>query len=371
MRPYVTKIIAILVLIGAIYGAKKIAGSKKKNKPNSTISIPTAFVKPAQNQAVPVVIVESGMLTARYRIDLYAEVQGVMESSAKEFKAGSRYAKGELLVKIKSDDYYANLQAQKSALQNLITSIIPDIKLDFPEAFGKWESYLKAFDINKPIPPLPEPGSEKEKFFLTGKNIYTSYYNTKNLEVIYSKYQLTAPYDGILTEALVTPGSLVRNGQKLGEFINPGEYELELALSENLAANIEVGKEVIVYDTENPDDSWTGTVSRMNGKVDPTTQTIQLFVSLKGEGLKEGMYLEAHINGKEKMNALEIPRNLLKDDSKIYTVSPDSVLVLEEIQVAHKTRKNVIIQGVEDNTWVLSKAIPGAYDGMKVAVKQQ
>jgi hypothetical protein len=83
------------------------------------------------------------------------------------------------------------------------------------------------------------------------------------------------------------------------------------------------------------------------------------------------MYLEAHITGKEKLNSLEIPRNLLKDDSKIYTVNSDSVLVLEVVQLAYKTRTDVIIQGVEDEEWVLMRSIPGAYDGMKVAVKQQ
>ncbi len=370
MRPYITKIIAIIVLIGAVYGYKALKASKKKNKPQITTTIPTAFITTATNKSVPVNIIESGRLSARYRIDLFAEVQGVMETTAKEFKPGARFKKGEVLVKIKSDDYYANLQAQKSVLQNLITSMLPDLKLDYPTAFVKWDAYLKSFDMNKPIAELPEPASDKEKFFITGKNIYTTYYNTKNLEIVLRKYSLTAPFNGIVTEALVTPGSLVRNGQKLGEFINPTEYELELAVGKALINAVEVGKKVTVNNPENPAQTWDGVVSRINGRVNPTTQTVQIFISLKGKDLKDGMYLEAHIAGQEKMNAFEISRNLLIDGSKMYVVNNDSVLGLLDVNVVHKTRTNVIVQGVENKTWVLSKPIPGAYVGMKVSVKQ-
>ncbi|MGB0391377.1 MAG: efflux RND transporter periplasmic adaptor subunit [Salibacteraceae bacterium] len=370
MSKFVTVIITLAILIGAFFGAGLIAGSKKKNKPVNTVNIPSATIKIAKNTIIPVSIIESGLLSAKYKIDLFAEVQGVMQPSSKEFKPGSRYKKGEVLVKIKSDDHYANLQAQKSALQNLLTSIIPDIKLDFPEAYKKWDSYLKDFDMNAPLKPLPEPNSDKEKFFLTGKNIYTTYYNTKNMEIINNKYTLTAPFNGILTEALVTPGSLIRNGQKLGEFINPTQYELELSVSRALINAVEIGKEVVVTNPENPSQKYLGKVSRINGKVDTETQTVQVFVAIKHENLKEGLYLEAKIAGKEKLNAIEIPRNSLTDGKYVYVVNADTSLELQEVAVVHKSRETVIIQGIKDNTQILAQPIPGAYVGMKVFIKQ-
>lgn len=371
MRPIITKIIAILVVVGAIYGAKALTNSKKKKAPKAVQNTPTAYVSPVSNQIIPISINESGRLTAKHQIDLYAEVQGVMQPTAKEFKPGTRFQKGEVLVQIKNDDYRANLQAQKSVLQNLITSILPDLKLDYPDAYTKWDEYLKNFSIDGPIAPLPEPGSDKEKFFLTGKNIYTTYYNTKNLEIIYKKYTLTAPYSGILTEALVTPGTLIRNGQKLGQFINPNIYELELAISKNLINSIQIGKEVIVSNPDNPAQTWSGKVSRINGKVNPSTQTVQIFVAVSGEHLKEGMYLEATIAGQEKLNAIEISRNLLVDEHQIYMIQNDSQIVLKNVDVVHKSRKNVIIQGVQNGELMITKPIPGAYSGMTVLVKTQ
>lgn len=370
MSKYITKIIAVLLITGSFYGAKQIIASKEKKKPVNNVNIPTATIIRAVNNIVPVSINESGLLSAKYKIDLFAEVQGVMQPTRKEFKPGATFKKGEVLVKIKSDDYYANLQAQKSALQNLITSILPDLKLDYPDAYSKWDTYLKGFDMDGNLKKLPEPSTDKEKFFLTGKNLYTTYYNTKNLEIVYNKYVLKAPYNGILTEALVTPGSLIRNGQKLGEFIDPTKYELELYISRALISSVVIGKSVQVSNPENPNQKWTGKVSRINGKVDTETQTVQVFVALNDDNLKEGLYLEAQIDGQEKLNAMELSRNSLVDGNKVYVVTADTALDLLQVEVIHKTRETIIVQGIDDNTQVLGEPIPGAYLGMKVLINK-
>lgn len=371
MRPYITKILAVVILVGAFYGARLLQDSKKKSKPVLTANIPTAFVTKAKNEVVPVSIIENGRLSAKYKINLFAEVQGLMEVTSKEFKPGVTFKKGQVLVKINSEDFFANLQAQKSVLQNLITSIMPDLKMDYPDAYDKWDSYLRSFDMDKGVAPLPETTSDKEKFFITGKNIYTTYYSTKNMEIVYSKYILKAPFDGVLTEALVTPGALVRNGQKLGEFIDPSVYELELAIGKDMTDAVHVGTEVTVINPENSTQEWKGKVSRINGRINSSTQTVQVFVSINGDDLREGMYLEADIVGKARVDAIEIPRNLLIDNDKLYGVDSDSILFLDNVNVVHKSRSKVIVQGIENGLWLLAKPIPGAYPGMKVIVKPQ
>ena len=371
MRSYITKGIAILVLVGAYFGAGMLKDSKKVAKPSTDVTISKAFVMHAKNDTISINIVENGKLSAKYKIDLFSEVQGVMQSTSPEFKAGTTYNKGQVLVKVKSNDFYANLQAQKSVLQNLITSMLPDLKLDYPEAYTKWDNYIKDFDMSKPLAELPATASDKEKFFVTGRNIYTTYYTTKNLEIVLQKYTITAPFDGILTEALVTPGSLVRNGQKLGEFINPSQYELELAVSKTLVNSISVGKVVSVSNPDNPSQSWVGNVTRINGKINSATQTIQIFVQVNGDNLREGMYLEADIAGQDQMNAMELSRNLLIDGNQLYVVNSDSTLGLQNIEVLHKSRSTIIVKGLENGTLVLSSAIPNSYVGMKVNVEIQ
>lgn len=365
MRKSVSIILAILILIGGGYAASLLMNREKRQRPTIEKVKPTVFTAKVSNGDVQVFIEESGRLTAKYRADLYAEVQGVMETTARDFKPGSTFNKGDIMVKIRENDYYANLQAQKSVLQNLITSVLPDLRLDYPDVYKKWDNYLKNFDMDKPIGKLPETSSDKEKFFITGKNIYTTYYNTKNLEIILSKYTLRAPFNGILTEALVNPGTVVRPGQKLGELIDPSVYELELAISKSILPDLIIGKSVKVFDIENRELSWNGKISRINGRINTATQTVQVFVEVKGQALREGMFLNASISAKPKQNAFELPRSLLIDDTNLYIVK-DSVLQVVAISILHTTTESIIIRGLEDGTDVVIRPVAGGYNGLQV-----
>lgn len=356
----------MLIGVGA-YIAYDLATSAKKVRPKQESATPTVFVQQIKNATVPVQVVESGRLMAKNRIEIFAEVQGLMESTNKDFKPGVSYQKGEVFVRIRDNDYYANLQAQKSNLQNLITSILPDLRMDYPEAYKKWDEYLRSFDMNKSVPELPEPTSEKEKFFVTGRNIYTTFYNTKNMEIVLSKYNLRAPFNGILTDALVNPGALVRQGQKLGEFIDPKVYEMEVAVNKSILPSLKVGQMVLARDPEAHSRNWEGQIIRINGSVDRTTQTVRVFVELRSSELREGMYLEALISGEPINAAIEIDRSLLVDESYVYEVF-DSTLNLVQVNPVFFNEKTVIIQGLEDGNEIISRIVPGAYSGMKVQI---
>lgn len=369
MRKYITIFIGILLIAFAVYVMRELANTEKRHRPKKEKVAPAVFIEEIKNHSVQVSVLESGRLIAKNRIEIFAEVQGVMEPTRKEFKPGVHYRKGETIVSIRNDDFYANLQAQKSNLQNLITAILPDLRLDYPDAYKKWDDYIRKFDMEKPIPPLPKPTSDKEKFFVTGRNIFTTYYNTKNMEIVLSKYNLQAQYNGILVDALVTPGTLVRPGQKLGEFIDPSVYEMVVSVNKTILPSLKVGKKVIIRDTENHSKKWNGKIIRINGKVDRSTQTVKVFVDLRGEELKEGMYLEAIMNGQAIENAIEISRNLLVDESKIYIVQ-DNALQLVKVDPVFFNEKTVIVRGLENGQKMISKNVPGAYSGMEVKIYQ-
>lgn len=367
MRKSITIIIGVVLIIAGAYIAHDLANMERRQRPREEKSAPTVFVENVAKATVPVQVIESGRLMAKNRIEIFAEVQGVMEATGREFKPGVRYGKGEIYVKIRDNDYYANLQAQKSNLQNLITSILPDLRLDYPEAYKKWDQYLRNFDITKSVPDLPEPTSDKEKFFITGRNIYTTYYNTKNMEIVLSKYNLRAPFTGVLVEALANPGTLVRPGQKLGEFIDPSIYEMEVAVNKSILPALKVGKKVKVRDPENHSQIYEGSIIRINGSIDRTTQTVRVYVELHSEELREGMYLEAIMSGEAIDDAIEIDRSLLVDESYVYQVE-DSTLQLVQVEPVFFNQKSVIIKGLENGKQIISRIVPGAYSGMKVQI---
>ena len=243
---------------------------------------------------------------------------------------------------------------------------MPDLQLDYPEHFPKWQAYLAGFDLEKATPELPETTSEKEKYFITGRGIFSSYYNVKNLEQRLSKYTIYAPFSGVLTEALVTEGTLVRAGQKLGEYIETGTYELEVAISKSYADFLKVGEQVRLSNLEKTE-YFMGKVVRINGRVDQASQTITAFIEVSGDTLKEGQYLEANLNAKNESNAIEIDRSLLLEDDRIFVVR-DSILDLIEVTPVYFSDKKVVLKNVPDGETIVSRPIAGGYAGMLVKV---
>ena len=367
MRKYISIALALLLIIGAFFVVKIMIDSNQKKAKKAPKIVKAVFVETVENKEIPIVISANGNLVAKNKIELYSEVQGVLTPLAKDFKAGTHYNKGEVILKINSDEHNANLQAQKSNLFNSITSIMPDIRLDYPNEYEKWQKYLASFDFNKTTPTLPETNSEKEKFFISGRNIYTTYYNVKNMEVRLNKYTIRAPYNGILTEAIVTPGSLIRQGQKLGEFINPSVYEMEVAINAVYSSFLQKGQTVKLHDLENTK-KWTGKVVRVNGKVDQTSQTIKIYIQINSNELKEGMYLEADLAARSEKDAFEIQRKLLVNNESVFVVVNDTVLSLVKVNPVYFNDQSVVIKGLPNGSKTLTKNVPGAYDGMTVKI---
>lgn len=370
MRKVILSVLAGIVIIGAsILGARWIANSKTDKRPKPQKVVKTVFVDTVKNGTVPIVIPANGNLVAKERVELFAEVQGVFKKGSRLFRTGQEYRKGEVLIKIDASEYYASVQSAKSNLYNLITSIMPDLQLDYPEHFEKWQNYLANFDLSKPTPELPEITSEKEKYFITGRGVLSSFYNVKNLEQRLSKYTIYAPFDGILTEALVTEGTLVRAGQKLGEFINTGVYELQVAVSKTYGDFLQVNEKVALYNLDKTK-TYEGKVVRINGSVDQASQTITVFIEVRNDQLKEGQYLEANLNAKQEENAIEIDRSLLLENNQVFVVR-DSVLDVIEVQPVYFGEKTVVVKNIPDNTPLVAKPVTGAYTGMLVKVFEE
>ncbi|MBT8305959.1 MAG: HlyD family efflux transporter periplasmic adaptor subunit [Maribacter sp.] len=368
MRKIILSVLGVLIIVASVFLAKMIIDSKTNYRPQVEKVVKTVFAEQVQNGTIPIIVPANGNLKAKNRMELYSEVQGVFRGGNKLFRPGQNYRKGETIIRIDANEYMANVQSAKSNLYNQLTSIMPDLRLDYPDIYPKWQAYLSGYDLGETTPVLPEMTSEKEKFFISGRGILTTYYNVKNMEQRLSKYRISAPFSGILTDALVTEGTLIRAGQKLGEFINTGVYELEVSISKNFSDLLKVGEQVALMNLDKTK-NYMGKVSRINGSVDQATQTIKAYIEVKDSSLREGMYLEANLNAKEETNAIEIDRNLLLENNQIFVVR-DSILDIIDVNPVYFSDKKVVLKEIPDGTTILSKPLMGAYTGMLVKIYQ-
>ena len=193
----------IIVVIGAFVGKLLSNQQETMKKMPSKPVISNYKFQTIANQTENFDITLSGTLKSYNSVDLYAEVTGVAQSSKTEFREGAKFKKGDVLLKIDDTEYKNSVYAQKSAFMNTLTLLIPDLKYDFPESATKWENYLNSFEIRKSLKSLPEVSNEKEKYYITSKNIYNQYYTIKSQEARLAKYTIKAPFDGVISKSSI------------------------------------------------------------------------------------------------------------------------------------------------------------------------
>ncbi|HKK40716.1 MAG TPA: HlyD family efflux transporter periplasmic adaptor subunit [Cryomorphaceae bacterium] len=308
----------------------------------------------------------TGRLVAMNEIQLYAEVGGQAFFGNKPFKEGTRFSRGEVIIRVNSDEIESSLTAARSGFQSLLASVIPDLKLDFEDSAEKWENYLYDIDINTRLPALPETDDRKLKLFLSGRNVYSNYYNIKQTETRFDKHLITAPFNGSVTEANIDEGELVRVGQPLGEFLSTGQYEVMLGVSYEDLQYVKPGKEFKLEDV-NTGAMYRAKVSRINDKVDPETQQVQIYAEIRDDRAKSGVFVKGKVPAGTYTDAIRIPTDALVNENAVFVVG-DSTANLMEIQTPYVGAETAIIKGIQEKTRIVIDQHNESLDGSVVTV---
>jgi len=454
-------ILGILLLVGGIVISNKIGNREvpQKEQTAAKADINHVQVITAKNEAVQSQIGINGMLSAKKKIEIYADVSGTLRPTQKDFREGVYYDEGDIMMTIDDEEARFNLeaqksqlkasviafidnindtqqrldlQAQKSRLKGVILSVLYDLESDFPDNYPTWKSYVNGFDltanirplpkastdreqyfidargisdqylsiqsleesltkydsyttngsettdilkwknyannfdVKKPVAALPTPTSGREAFFYAARNLENQYLSIKSREKNLSKYVISAPFKGVVTQSTINPGALVRIGQKLGEFISPYTYELTATVPLQEVNFFKKGSAVRLT-SDAVAGEWSGKVARVGKSIDATTQTQKVFIRVSGSKLNEGMFLNGFVTTEKIENAIAVPRKLLNDDRELYVIEKGK-LVAKSIELVKFDGNNAVIRGIADNTKVLAQPILGAYNGMAVKV---
>ena len=358
-------ILGLAVLMVSLFLFKFLTREAPPQVPKVVQTIKPVRWLEVQNGPVAYALPVTGRLQALNRIELFAEVQGILKGSGTDFRAGKEYKAGQVLVDIDDSEAQASTLAQRSSYLNTLTQVLPDLKIDYPEDYPVWEDYLERLDPTRNTPPPPSTENKKLKLFLTSRGVISGYYSLKSAENRLAKYRISAPFHGVLSQALVSPGTLVRPGQKLGEFIGDGVYEMEASLALADVASLAVGAPVALHSPDLPG-KWTGRVVRINERVDPATQTVLAYIQVSGEGLRDGMYMKASLGQLEIADAIQIDRKILVGTNEVFVIEQDSTISRLQIELVRVTPEFVIVRGLQNGVRIMNENFPGASSGMKV-----
>lgn len=335
---------------------------KRLGKPTE-LPLVNVFAKAQQNELIYMDL--SGRLSARDKIDIYAEVTGQLIASGKQFREGVSFVKGDTLLHLNDEDSRMSIQATRSTFQSLLTSIQADLATDFSENFSIWQKYMNDFDPLNELEELPDVSDQKEKNFLISNQVYNQFFSIKSKESKLRKYTIISPFDGIVHSANAVAGAVIRSGQKVGVLLGTKHYELEVGVSTSDRNKININDSVFLY-SEDMQGQWTGKIDRIGKAIDSSTQTFKVYVRTSGEDLVEGMYLSARFKGAFIPESTKLGNHLLINNQFVYGVEGDSILTKYFVEVLHENQDQVWLSGIPSEAVLLAQAPSGLKVGMLV-----
>ncbi len=357
------------ILAFGIFAMNGLIGMKETPpvKPRPAVARAVKVAPAFPDTVVPNVGIE-GRVQALNRMTVLSEVSGMLPVGGKEFREGERYRSGEVMLRIDDTETRANLLAQRSQWLQLLAGSLADLQLDFPERADVWQAYVRDLDVANKLLPLPEPTSDRERLYLTGRGIISGHHAVQAAEERLSKFSLQAPFDGVITGASVQPGSMVRTGQPLGTLVGTQRFEVKSAVHARHLDKLSIGNEVELFGADGAAVA-RGEVSRIAGTVDPSTQSTSVYCEVRateGHSLRDGRYLSGAISLDPMTSALELDAALLKGD-EVFAVS-EGKLVSMPVDVLHRDGDRVLVGGVNPGTALLAEPISGAHEGLLVEV---
>jgi len=310
-----------------------------------------------------------GRLASAQPVVINSEVNGTLEQGEIDFRPGQRFRRGQLLIKIDARQIELEISSAKSDLLKALASVLPEIRVDFPDAFAVWQEYFNRCSFDRPVPKLPEAANNNIKLYLSRFNVYTIYFTIRDLEIMREKHFIRAPFDGSIIAVDLRTGSNVRSGTRIGEIINLEELEIVVPLTVEDVQWIDPEQPVALTSSELRG-QWHGSIRRIGKTVDQQTQTAQVYITLEdAEQLYDGILMKATIPGRTIESAVRIPRRALHNQRNVYVIQ-DGVLALRQVDVVRSEPESVIIAGgLAAGDVVVTDVLQGVSPGMPARVK--
>ncbi|MCB0401448.1 MAG: HlyD family efflux transporter periplasmic adaptor subunit [Flavobacteriales bacterium] len=360
--------VTLLVFVLIVFRLATGTGGDEQNNVKAGDSSKYVKVHTIKNDTVALYVNGFGRVSSAQNITLSSEVQGLLLPTGFDLKPGQSFSQGQLLFKVNDKEAQLALKARKSSFLNIVATILPDIKLDFPDNAAAWAVFLDKIDLAQPLPELPEFKSNKEKTFLAAKNVLAEYFNIKGDEERIKKYHVYAPFNGSVVDVTAEAGTIVNPGTPIATIIKTVALEVAIPVDPQSAGLLKLGNTAKIFSEDKKMD-WNGKVTRIAQNINPNTQSIDVYLSIEHDvkhALYNGMYVEADIYAGEVLAADELPRRSFLNDGQVFTVV-DSMLIKKKPVVIKKNKNSAVIQGLEDGMQVVIEPIPGAVDSMKVS----
>jgi membrane fusion protein, multidrug efflux system len=297
----VIMLVAVAVVLGGIFGFQVFKGimikrfmSALSNPPQTVSTIKAAYS--AWQPSIEAI----GSLRAVNGADLSLEVSGVVDSIS--FNSGDDVEQGAVLLKLRSDDDVAKLASLQA------TAVLNKITYDRDQQQFKLEAVSQAtIDAD-------------------AANLKNANAQVAQQQAILDKKTLRAPFAGHLGIRAVDLGQYLAAGTVIVTLQALDPVFLDFFVPQQSMAQIRLGQTVTVKVDAFKDQSFTGEISAVNPKVDPSSRNVQIRATLKNTDHKliPGMYATVDIATGAPQNYITVPQTAIS-----YNPYGDTIYIVE------------------------------------------
>jgi RND family efflux transporter MFP subunit len=349
---WITLILA-LISIGGVYFYITNALEEQNNKvrkprPEAAEQALQISVIDAELGSYAAQISASGLVEPRYSLTITNQVSGEISRLSNQFESGKIVKKGHLLATLKNTELASLVASAKNTVASAELALKEEIRQG-EQARAEWDAsgFNEAPDSDLVLREPQRVAAQAE--LASAKAALLNAQNDVN------NTKITAPFDALIVERLVSPGSYLSAGSDIGTLYSVDRAEITIDLSNSdwlklpdtntlLNANWPV---TIASIDDNA--TWQGHILNVGLHIDETTRMRSLTIGLnkpleQAWPLIPGSFVSISLKGKPLDNLWRLPNTALSQKSEIWYLDADNRLAAFETTPRFVDAKYVYIQ---------------------------
>jgi RND family efflux transporter MFP subunit len=197
--------------------------------------------------------------------------------------------------------------------------------------------------------------------------------NLARLRTVDAYRTVKAPFEGVITQRNVDVGALVSSGNTLlYRIAQTRTLRTYVNVPQSSVTAVHVGQAAALTLSDFPGRTFSGTVARLAGALDPSSRTMLVEVDVPNAdgALIPGSYADVDLIGSLANPPLVVPAAALvfrTDGAQLAVVRPDKTVHLQKVTIGRDYGDRLeILSGVDDGTTIVAVAGDIAREGAKI-----
>ena len=305
-----------------------------------------------------------GSVVPRKQTTLVAQVSGVVAEVSSDFRAGSQFSKGDVLLSLDSSDYAIAVRSAEATLVQM-NALYTEEKARGDQAATDWKKLGKRGKPGALLLRTPQRQAARAQ-------VQAAQAQLERAELDFSRTQITAPYDGQVLSRAVDEGRFITTGSALGVVFARGALDVRLPLSSSQLEQMDVqqiGQQAANVELISGEQGTVNTASlaRSEGQVDVNTRQLFVVAEVNSDAvLSVGQFVEARLSGKRYDDVYVLPERLLRPEGDVFLVS-DGQVKRASVELVYSDGANAIVKGLQDGDQLILTPMGSAVTGMSVS----